>query len=113
MADFKPHLPYNVPAFLLVPTIATVKGVPVKEFKAEEKPFYCSFRSFGGTETVVNGVTVVENTASIETYYDPRIKSGCNIRVGDLDYEILGTPENVGMFNKWLVFKVRALKGGA
>lgn len=113
MAEFKPHLPYNVPAYLLVPTTTTVKGVTTKSFTAETEPFYCSFRSFGGTETQVNGVTVVENTANIETWYDPRIKSGCNIRVGDLDYEILGTPENVEMRNKWLVFKVRALKGGA
>lgn len=113
MADFKAHTPYNVPAFLLVPTTEYIKGVPKKSFTAETEPFFCSFRSFGGTETQVNGVTVVENTATVETWYDPRITSGCNIRVADLDYEILGTPENVEMRNKWLVFKVRAVKGGA
>lgn len=113
MAEFKPHLPYNVPAYLLTATINTVKGVPVKSFTASDEPFFCSFRTFGGTERQVNGVTVVENTATVETWYNPDIKSGCNIRVNDVDYEILGTPENIEMRNQYLVFKVRAIKGGA
>lgn len=113
MAEFKPHLPYNVEAQLLRATITTVKGVPTKKYTPDTEPFYCSFRSFGGTETTINGLTVVENTASVETWYDPRITSDCAVRVNGLDYEILGTPENIDMRNKYLVFKVRAIKGGA
>lgn len=113
MAEFKPHTPYDVEATLLKPTTKYVKGVPKKSFTADAEPFMCNFRSFGGTETQVNGLTVIEDTATVETWYDPRITAGCNIQIDGLDYEILGTPENINRRNKWLVFKVRAIKGGA
>lgn len=110
---YKANTPFTVLATLLKPSITTVKGVPKKSYTPDDEPIMCSFRSFGGTETQINGLTVVENTATVETWYDPRITSDCNIRVNDLDYEILGTPENIDMRNKYLVFKVRAIKGGA
>lgn len=113
MQSYKPNLPFDVPVFLLVPTTTTIKGVPKKTFTAEAEPFYCSFRTFGGTEKEVNGLIVVENTAVVETYYDPRIKANCGIRVDDVNYEILGTPENINRRNQYLKFKVRAIEGGA
>lgn len=112
MSNYRPNVPFNVPAFLLVPTYSSVKGVPKKDFVAEESPFFCSFRTFGGTEKTVNDMIVVENTAVVETYYDPRFTAECNIRVNGLDYEILGTPENINMRNQFLKFKVRAVEGG-
>ena len=113
MADFKPNTPYNVPFFLMVPEEKKVKGVITKTFTKIEEPFYCSFRTFGGTERTVNDAIVVENTAVIETWYDPRIKADCVIEVDGLRYEILGTPENISMRNQFLLFKVKAIKGGA
>jgi hypothetical protein len=113
MADFKPNTPYNVPFFLLTPEYKTIKGVEKKTFRKIEKPFYCSFRTFGGTQKVVNDVIVLEDTATVETWYDPRIKADCNIEVDGQRYEILGTPENVNMRNQYLIIKVRAIKGGA
>lgn len=113
MANYKPQAPFNVAAFLLIPTTTTVKGVIKKTFTAEDAPFFCSFRTFGGTEREINGVTVVEDTATIETWYDPKILSDCHIRINDIDYEILGTPENINMRNQYVKFKVRAIKGGA
>lgn len=113
MADYKPNTPFNVAAFLLVPTTSTIKGVPKKVYTAEKNPFFCSFKTFGGTEKISNDTIVVENTAVVETYYDPRIKSDCRISVDGLDYEILGTPENINMRNQYTKFKVKAVKGGA
>lgn len=113
MRDYKPNTPFNVPVFLLTPTTTTIKGIDKKTFVTSEKPFYCSFKTFGGTEKEVNGLTVVENTAVIETYYDPTIKANCRIKVDELEYEILGTPENINMQNQYLKFKVRAIEGGA
>lgn len=113
MADFKPNTPYNVPFFLMVPEEKKVKGVITKTFTKIEEPFYCSFRTFGGTERTVNDAIVVENTAVIETWYDPRIKADCVIEVDGLRYEILGAPENISMRNQFLLFKVKAIKGGA
>lgn len=114
MTEYKPNTPYNVPFFLMVPNgYKTVKGVRVKDFKIESEPRYCSFRSFGGTERTVNDVLVVEDTAVIETWYDPIITAGCKIQVDGLQYEILGRPENINMRNQYMKFKVKHVEGGA
>lgn len=113
MADYKPSAPFNVAAFFLVPKITSVKGVKKKTFVPETEAFFCSFKTFGGTETQTNGLTSVENTAVIETWYDPKFTSDAGMRVGNVDYEILGTPENINMRNQYVKFKVRAIKGGA
>lgn len=113
MAEYKPNAPFNVPFFLLTPTTTTVKGVLKKTFTKSTEPFYCSFRTFGGTEKVVNDVVVLEDTATVETWYDPSITADCNIEINGQQYEILGTPENINMRNQYLKFKVRAIKGGA
>lgn len=112
MSDYKPNTPYNVPFFLLVPNEKTIKGVRTKVYSKIEQPFYCSFRTFGGTEKTVNEIVSIEDTATIETWFDPIIKSDCKIEVDGLEYEILGTPENINLRNQWLKFKVRAVKGG-
>lgn len=113
MTDYKPSAPFNVSAFLLIPTSKNVKGVSKKTFEKAQTPFFCSFKTFGGTEKESNGVIVIENTAVIETWYDPNIKAGCNISVNEIEYEILGTPENINMRNQYMKFKVKAVKGGA
>lgn len=111
MSDFKPDTPYNTPFFLLIPSIVTIKGVSKKVFKKKDEVFYCSFRTFRGTQKVVNDIVAIEDTAKIETYYDPEITAGCGIEVDNMQYEILGTPENIKRQNKYMTFNVRAIKG--
>ena len=113
MKRYEPSMPFNVPAFLMSPTVKNVKGVSVKTFEKSEKPFFCSFKTFGGTERESNGITVVENTAVIETWFNPELTADKYICVADVEYEILGTPENINMQNQFMKFKVRAVKGGA
>jgi len=113
MAGYKPKAPFNVAAFILKPIKTIKKGVTVKEFVPNEKPIFCSFKTFGGTEKIINDVLAVEDTGVIETWFNPDITSDCNIRIGTKDYEILGTPENIEMRNQYMVFKVKAVKGGA
>ena len=104
---------FNVAVTLLTPKEVTVKGSLKKTF-SEDHMIYCSFRTFGGTETVNNGVMAVENTAVIETWYDEAIKADCRIRTLDgTEYEILGTPEDIQLLHKYMKFKIRAIKGGA
>lgn len=113
MRDFKPTLPYNVAAKLLIPTETYVKGVPKKVYPVDGLDLFVSFKTFGGTETNSNGTTVVENTAVVQTWYRPDITASARLVVDGLPYEILGTPENINMSNQYLQFKVRAVKGGA
>lgn len=112
MADYKQHTPYNVPAIILTPDKnEKTKGVNTKKYK-ETGMFFCSFRTFGGTEKTVNNLLAVENTAVIETWYRPDITSDCAIAVDGVKYEIISPPENINMRNQVMKFKVRAIKGG-
>lgn len=112
MKDFKPNLPFTVPAELLIATDKYIKGVLTKTYtKADD--IFISFKTFGGTESTSNGQTVVENTGVVQTWYRSDITASCRLVIGGLAYEILGTPENINMSNQYLQFKVRAVKGGA
>ena len=117
MANFKLTAPLNVPLMLLVPEYSDAYGVATKNFPdiSDGILIYGSFRTFGGTERDVNGLYSIENTATIDTWYRPDIKSDCRIGVpqtGEI-YDILGEPENINMRNQYLRLKVIQVKGGA
>lgn len=112
---FKPAYPYSTAVELLIPTYSTVKGVQTKTFPAEGVIINCSWKTYGGTETNNNDVYTVVDTANVETWYRPDIKSDCRLKVlstGDV-YEIKGKPENVNMRNQYIRMKVQAIEGGA
>lgn len=135
---YRPKSIFNVPMILLVPTATIIKGSPKKTYtpcdfgavgtlfefpfeiegleelstKKTTGLFYGSFKTFGGTEVVKNDLLSVENTAVVECWYNPFIKSDCRISVNGNNYEIIGTPENIEMRNQFLQFKIRELKGG-
>jgi hypothetical protein len=115
MSNFKPSFPYVTAVQLLIPTYSTSKGVPTKSYPDEGLLIYCSWKTYGGTETETNNLYTVIDTANVETWYRPDIKGDCRLKVlstGDV-YEILGKPENVNMRNQFLKFKVQAVEGGA
>lgn len=111
---FKLVGPFTTPLTLLVPNgKTTVKGVTKKSYK-NEGLIFCKFKSFGGTETLVNGVLSIIDTASIETWYRPDITSDCKlVTMQGYEYEILGVPENIEMRNQYLKFKVKRVDGRA
>lgn len=116
MSNYIPSLPFAEPAHLLIPTYGPpVKGVPQKKYPADGELFYCSYKTFGGTEVVKNDVLVVEDTGYVETWFRPDIKSDCRVKLLSTGrvYEIIGEPENINMRNQFTKFKMRALKGGA
>lgn len=112
MREYQPAAPFNVPGKYYPCTESMVKGVLTKTYSETGVTFYCSFRAFGGTDINNNGVLVVQDTATIETWYDPNIKSNVKIVIDGVEYEILGRPENIAMRNKWLKFKIRSVRGG-
>lgn len=114
MADYKPSGPFIVPLYVFIPKTTTVKGSNKKVYPATGELIFCTFRTFGGTEIKKNDVLVVENTAVVETWFRPDINANCKIVDADgVEYEILGTPENIGKRNQYLVFKMKAVRGGA
>ena len=111
---YRPAQPFNVPAQILTATYTKVNGVNKKTF-TEGDNFFCSAKSYGGTEKTINGVYLVEDTMQIETYFRPDITSIDHIKLLDdnSEWEIITPPENIERRNRFLVFKVRRLKGGA
>ena len=113
MTAFSPSGPFVVPMAVLEPVERRVNGVLVKQY-AEGRTLFCSFRTFGGTEKVVDGLVVVEDTAVVQTWYSPDLTSGVRLRMEDgSEWEALGTPEDVGMRHQYTQMKVRRARGGA
>lgn len=112
---FKPSTPYTTAAELLKPTYTYKKGVAVKAFPETGERINISFKTYGGTESEVNDVYTIVNTAQVETWYSPDITSECRLRICQTgaEFEIIGQPENIDMRNQFLKFRVRAVEGGA
>lgn len=117
MSIYRPKLDNPVPMKLLKPTYKTELGVRKKTFPEIKDGllFYGTFKSYGGTERENNGVYMIEDTASIECVYRPDITSDCRIVLmqNSAVYDIINEPENVNMRNKYLIFKVKRIIGGA
>lgn len=114
MSEYRPSGPFNVPMWVFVPQIITAKGSTKKNYPNVGELIWCTFRSFGGTEINSNGVLIVEDTAIIETWFRPDIKSDCKLKdESGIEYEILGTPENINKRNQFLRFKIKSVRGGA
>jgi SPP1 family predicted phage head-tail adaptor len=114
MRNYKPSAPFTVRFELLKPTTVTKKGVKTKTFE-KVLDFNASFRTFGGTESDINGVYTVKETATVDTWYNPEFKAGCQIKnsaTGDV-YDIVGAPDNINMRNQYIQFKVVKAGGQA
>lgn len=112
MARFKPSAPFTTPAALQNVTYEAIQGVRTKEYGPGEL-IYINFKTYGGTETTVNGLVAVEHTAVVETWYRPDILSSSRLTIAGRKFEILGAPEDIELRHQYLRFKVKEIKGGA
>lgn len=114
---YRPKSNFNVGMKLLIPTWSTVSGVRRKTYPANGDIIFGSFKSYGGTvikEKGKDGIFTIEDTADIETWYRPDIKSDCRIMLeSGAIYDIANEPENIEMRNQFMKFKVLRVKGGA
>lgn len=106
---------FNTPLYYF-PVIGTerINGVTTKKY-GDKRLFYGSFKTYGGTDVQKNGVYAVEDTANVETWYDPMFDSGGRVALAYAEnkvYEILGEPEDIEQRHQYSVFKVRRIKGG-
>lgn len=104
----------RTPVKLLIPTGTTkYNGVTRPIYPADGDVIFVNWKSYGGTETTVNGVYSVIDTALITTWYRPDIKLDCRLlREDGAIYEIINEPENIEMQSTILSFKVKRIKGG-
>lgn len=116
---YTPTAPFVTPLRLFVPEYTNAKGSPKKTYTDANVVIYTSFRSFGGTQTTrgsdgkSNGVVVIEDTVTIETWYNPKVTADCILYYGNKPYEILGVPEDIENRHQYMRFKIRHIKGGA
>lgn len=108
---YRPTEPFNTTVMLYNPKTEIVKGVPVKTYEFVDK-VHCLFKTYGGTESSVNDVYSVIDTANIETWYREDITSESQLRIGSKTYEVIGVPEDISQRHQFLKFKVRGVQGG-
>ncbi len=103
---------YTTPCRMLKATSQKINGVVKKTF-TEGDVFFASVKAYGGTETILNNVFVIQDTLSIETYYREDIKAENELELLDDNsrWEILNTPEKIDRENKIITFKVRRING--
>lgn len=72
-------------------------------------------KTFGGTEKFVNDRLVLEDTATVVTWYRPDITAGCRLLLLDDNslWEIIGRPEDVDRRHQYLIIKCRSVSAGA
>lgn len=99
---------------LLKPTAASYHGVSSPTYPKTGDVIFVNWKSFGGTESVVDGVYSVIDTAYVTCRYRPDIKSDCRLKRPDgAVYQISGEPENIDMTKRIIAFRVERVKGGA
>lgn len=110
--QYQPQVPFSVPALHLKRSTVKVNGVNQETF-TEGATFFCSAKSYGGTEKVVNGVYVIEDTWTIDTWYNPALGKGDRIRFLDdmSEFEVLASPENINRRGQYMRFKVVRIGG--
>ena len=118
---FKPAAVFSQAMVLLIPTYERIHGTPTKSYPTikaaaeDDLVFFGSFKTYGGSDRTVNGIFSIEDTAIVETWYRPDIKSDCAIGLPDTGeiFEIVGVPEDIERRHQFLRIRVQAYKGGA
>lgn len=103
----------RTPVKLLIPTgTERYNGVSRTVYPADGDVIFVNWKSYGGTETNVNGVYSIIDTAVITTWYRPDITANCRIKREDgAIYRVIAEPENIEQQNMILQFKVERVKG--
>ena len=104
------------PFYLKTPTYKDYYGAKGKvSYTPSQDIRVCNFKTYGGTETIVDGVMEIIDTATVTTWYDPAITAGCRIMLAQsgAEYDIIGEPEDIEQRHMIMRFKVRRVKGGA
>lgn len=111
MSNYRPSEPFTTVLELLNPVYTIVKGVTKKSYETVDT-INCLFKTYGGTESVVNDVYSLIDTANVETWYRPDITAASQFKIGNKVYEVIGEPEDISQRHQYIKFKVRGVKGG-
>lgn len=117
MARYKPSKDFRTAMYLYVVTgYREIMGVQKPVHAESGILFFGSFATYGGTERTANGIVVVEDTATVETWYRPEFTASARVALANAPgklYEIVGEPENIEQRNLYTKMKLTAVRGGA
>lgn len=99
---------------LLAPVTTMVLGVPKKVYPDSGPEIDCAWDGMQPEERRVNGIVSVVERAKITIRTRSAVTANCAVRCADGSvWEIIGSPEDTGLSNRWSVFYVRRVSGGA
>lgn len=110
--QYQPQVPFNVPAMHMRRTLKKVNGVNQETYE-DAGMFYCSAKSYGGTEKVVNDILAIEETWTVDAWFNPDIDAGDRVRFLDDNsvFKVLARPENINRRGQYMRFKVVRISG--
>lgn len=108
------HYELPVTVEVLVPTTANILGVLRKAYPERGFEADCEWVNLGTDEKSVNGVVSVTERVKMTVRSRSGITSACRIRRADGSlWDIVGAPDNTALADRWQVFTVQRVKGGA
>lgn len=107
---------YELPVViqLLIPTTTVVLGAPQKVYPESGAEIDCAWEGMTPDERKVNGLVSVVDRAKITIRTRSEVAANCAVKCADGSvWEIIGSPEDTGLSDRWSVFYVRRISGGA
>ena len=102
----------NTLFWLMLPTTKRTEYGTLEVGYTQGNGFWACKRTFGGTEEVVNGVTVIKNTAVVDCYFNDKITANCRLKDKEGRFwRIITEPENINGENKYMQFKIEIIEG--
>lgn len=71
------------------------------------------FKQTTTSELNANGIVIVETKITFTTWWSNNLTAQDILTINNVDYEIVGDPDNVGQRNRYVVLTLRLIKGGA
>ena len=105
--------PFDTAFMLLNPTYEKVGSKNIPTYPETGEKIFASLVTYGGTETIVNGVVVIISTGDVETWYRPDIKADSMLKnlENGRTYKIISDPEDINNNHLFYKFKVEYVGG--
>lgn len=103
---------FVTPAVHKKATEKTVDNQPIKTY-TEAGTVRGKFKQKGTAETNANGLTLINEKTTFITWYKADFAAADILTINGVDFEIIGTPENVEMRNRYSVITLERIGGGA
>lgn len=103
---------FVTPAIHKKPTYSEVDGRTVKTY-AEVGTLRGKFKQKGTTEITANGLTVVNDKTSFITWFKKDLEAKDILNIGGVDYQVIGSVENVEMRSRYAVVNLEKIEAGA